>query len=84
MRSRGLSSPDRADAIIGTAMMSLPGFTGSITMDILAGMQFGRCLDPTMLFLPSSKIPPSWTVGIDISLSAWLATRNVELRGWGW
>ena len=28
MRSRGLSSPDRADAIIGAAVMSLPGFTG--------------------------------------------------------
>jgi hypothetical protein len=42
MRSRGLSSPDRADAIIGAAVMSLPGFTGSITMDTLAGMHFGR------------------------------------------
>ena len=41
MRSRGLCSPDRADAIIGVAVMSLPGFTGSITMDTLAGMQFG-------------------------------------------
>jgi hypothetical protein len=42
MRARGLSSPDRADAVIGAAVMSLPGFTGSITMDTLAGMQFGR------------------------------------------
>jgi hypothetical protein len=42
MRSRGLSSPDRADAIIGAAVMSLPGLTGSITMDTLAGMHFGR------------------------------------------
>ena len=42
MRSRGLSSPDRADAVIGAAVMSLPGFSGSITMDDLAGIQFGR------------------------------------------
>jgi hypothetical protein len=42
MRSRGLSSPDRADAVIGAAVMSMPGFTGGITMDTLAGMQFGR------------------------------------------
>ena len=42
MRSRGLSSPDRADAVIGAAVMALPGFTGSITLDTLAGMQFGR------------------------------------------
>jgi hypothetical protein len=41
MRSRGLSSPDRADAVIGAAVMSLPGFTGSITMETLAGIQFG-------------------------------------------
>jgi hypothetical protein len=42
MRSRGLSSPDRADAVIGAAVMSLPGFTGSLTLDDLAGIQFGR------------------------------------------
>jgi hypothetical protein len=42
MRSRGLSSPDRADAVIGGAVMSLPGFAGGITLDTLAGMQFGR------------------------------------------
>jgi phage terminase large subunit len=42
MRARGLSSPDRADAMIGAAVMSLPGFTGGITLDTLAGMQFGR------------------------------------------
>jgi len=42
MRSRGLSSPDRADAVIGAAVMSLPGFAGGITLDILAGVQFGR------------------------------------------
>jgi phage terminase large subunit len=41
MRARGLESPDRADAVIGAAVMSLPGFTGGITMDTLAGMQFG-------------------------------------------
>jgi phage terminase large subunit len=38
MRGRGLSSPDRADAVIGAAV---PCFTGSITMDTLAGMQVG-------------------------------------------
>jgi hypothetical protein len=42
MRARGLSSPDRADAVIGAAAMSLPEFTGSITLDTLAGIQFGR------------------------------------------
>jgi hypothetical protein len=41
MRSRGLSSPDKADGIIGAAVMSLPGFTGGITMETLAGIQFG-------------------------------------------
>jgi hypothetical protein len=41
MRSRGLSSPDRADAVIGAAVMSLPGFSGSITLGTLAGMRFG-------------------------------------------
>jgi len=42
MRARGLESPDRADAVIGAAVMSLPGFTGGITVDTLASMQFGR------------------------------------------
>jgi hypothetical protein len=42
MRSRGLSSPDRADAVVGAAVMCLPGFTGAITRDTLAGIQFGR------------------------------------------
>jgi len=42
MRARGLESPDRADAIIGAAVMALPGFGGGITMDTLAGMQFGQ------------------------------------------
>ena len=42
MRGGGLSSPDRADAVIGAAVMSLPGFTGGITMETLAGIQFGR------------------------------------------
>jgi hypothetical protein len=50
MRSRGLSSPDRADAVIGAAVMSLPGFTGGITMDTLAGIQFGRPQGGRMLF----------------------------------
>ena len=50
MRSRGLSSPDRADAVIGAAVMSLPGFTGGITMETLAGMQFGRPLGGQALF----------------------------------
>ena len=50
MRSRGLSSPDRADAIIGAAVMSLPGFTGNITLDTLAGMQFGRPYGGRALF----------------------------------
>ena len=42
MRARGLESPDRADAVIGAAVMALPGFTGGITMDTLAGIHFGR------------------------------------------
>jgi hypothetical protein len=50
MRARGLSSPDRADAVIGAAVMSLPGFTGSITLDTLAGMQFGRPYGGRALF----------------------------------
>ena len=41
MRARGLESPDRADAVIGAVVMSLPGFTGSIAMETLAGIQFG-------------------------------------------
>ena len=50
MRARGLSSPDRADAVIGAAVMSLPGFTGGITMDTLAGIQFGRAQGGRALF----------------------------------
>jgi hypothetical protein len=50
MRSRGLSSPDGADAVIGAAVMSLPGFTGSITVDTLAGMHFGRPQGGRILF----------------------------------
>ena len=50
MKSRGLSSPDRADAIIGAAVMCLPGVTGSITLDTLAGMQFGRPYGGRALF----------------------------------
>ena len=50
MRARGLSSPDRADAVIGAAVMCLPGFTGAITRDTLAGMQFGRPQGHWVLF----------------------------------
>jgi hypothetical protein len=50
MRARGLGSPDRADAVIGAAVMSLPGFTGAITRDTLAGMQFGRPQGGWVLF----------------------------------
>jgi hypothetical protein len=50
MRSRGLSSPDRADAVIGAAVMSLPGFAGGITLETLAGMQFGRPQGHWVLF----------------------------------
>ena len=50
MRARGLSSPDRADAVIGAAVMSLPGFAGGITLDTLAGMQFGRPQGHWVLF----------------------------------
>ena len=42
LRARGLSSPDRADAVIGAAVMSSPGLGGSITLATLAGMAFGR------------------------------------------
>jgi hypothetical protein len=50
MRARGLSSPDRADAVIGAGVMCLPGFTGAITRDTLAGMQFGRPYGGRALF----------------------------------
>jgi hypothetical protein len=50
MRARGLESPDRADAVIGAAVMSLPGFTGSVTMETLAGIQFGRPQGHWVLF----------------------------------
>ena len=50
LSSRRLGSPDRADAVIGAAVMSLPGFTGSITLDTLAGMQFGRPYGGRALF----------------------------------
>jgi hypothetical protein len=36
MRGRGLSSPDRADAVIGAAVMSVPGYGGGITLADLA------------------------------------------------
>jgi hypothetical protein len=41
MRARGLESPDRADAVIGAAVLALPGFGGGITADMLTGIQFG-------------------------------------------
>jgi hypothetical protein len=42
MRARGLSSPDRADAVIGAAVQGLPGFgSGAITAADLDGMEFG-------------------------------------------
>jgi phage terminase large subunit len=50
MRARGLSSPDRADAVIGAGVMCLPGFTGAITRDTLAGMQFGSPQGGRVLF----------------------------------
>ena len=45
-----VSSPDRADAVIGAAVMALPGFAGGITLDTLAGMQFGRPQGHWVLF----------------------------------
>ena len=50
MRARGLSSPDRADAVIGAAVMSLPCFAGGITLGTLAGMRFGRPQGHWVLF----------------------------------
>jgi hypothetical protein len=42
MRARGLSSPDRADAVIGAAVQALPGFgSGAITLADLEGIKFG-------------------------------------------
>jgi hypothetical protein len=43
MRSRGLSSPDRADAVIGAAVMSLPGFTGSISTTFVLLLIRSQC-----------------------------------------
>jgi hypothetical protein len=42
MRGRGLSSPDRADAVIGAAVMSVPGYGGGITAADLPWITFGR------------------------------------------
>jgi hypothetical protein len=50
MRARGLSSPDREDAVIGAAVMCLPGFTGAITRDTVAGIQFGQPQGSRALF----------------------------------
>jgi hypothetical protein len=42
MRARGLSSPDRADAVIGAAARVLPGSgSGAITLANLEGIKFG-------------------------------------------
>ena len=41
MRARGLSSPDRADAVIGAATASLAGLSGAVTAETLAGIRFG-------------------------------------------
>jgi len=42
MRARGLSSPDRADAVIGAAVQGLPGFgSGAITAADLDRIKFG-------------------------------------------
>jgi hypothetical protein len=41
MRARGLSSPDRADAVIGAAVQGLPGFgSGAITSSDLNRIKF--------------------------------------------
>ncbi len=42
MRARGLSSLDRADAMIGAAVMALPGFgSGAITLADLDHIKIG-------------------------------------------
>jgi len=42
MRARGLSSPDRADAVIGAAVQGLTGFgAGAITAADLDYIKFG-------------------------------------------
>jgi hypothetical protein len=58
MRSRGLSSPDRADAIIGAATAGLPGFTGAVTAQTLAGMKFGGFAGSRTLFGEADYDPP--------------------------
>ena len=50
MRARGLSSPDRADAVIGAATATLAGFTGAVTLQALAGMKFGGFAGSRTLF----------------------------------
>jgi hypothetical protein len=50
MRARGLSSPDRADAVIGASVQGLPGFgSGAITLADLDRIKFGG---PRLLFDP--------------------------------
>jgi hypothetical protein len=41
MKSRGARSPDRADACIGAAVLSVPGYSGGLTRRDLAGIRFG-------------------------------------------
>lgn len=41
MRSRGLESPDRADALVGAVMLNRPGQSGAIGERELAGIRFG-------------------------------------------
>jgi hypothetical protein len=59
LRARGLPSPDRADAVIGAATASLPGFTGAVTAATLAGMKFGGFAGSRTLFAQDfdPKIP---------------------------
>lgn len=42
MRARGLESPDRADAVIGSVMLGAPFGSGGIGARELAGIAFGR------------------------------------------
>jgi len=50
MRVRGLSSPDRADAVIGAAVTSMPWYGGGITAADLAWISFGRPVCGAVLF----------------------------------
>ena len=51
MRARGLSSPDRADAIIGAVTAPLASLNaGAITAETLNGIRFGPPHGGRMLF----------------------------------